>query len=406
MKQENEKPSLPEQSFYQTGNTNHKRRHRGIFITLIVTVILLIGAVSVMSIMNIQLFRRVLELDSDPDVFAFRSAHALASDTTAGTEHPRKTTEDVPRLELHQTPPAIANIPQQGGLSLQDIYQQTADGVVTVTADGGNGSGVVISDCGFLLTDRQLLGNSQSANILFHDGTVMTARLVGEDPLSDLAVLDLDASGLTPVTFADDSLVQPGDPVVAIGNPMGAALPGTITDGIVSAINWDLQVDSRRISLLQTNAILNNGNSGGPIFNCYGQVIGIHTAGLNDRMNTTNTEELHLAISSSSVKEIVDALLRQGYVPDRASLGFEVEQVSAFDQLYYKVPAGLFIIPSDQDSPFKPGDILLSFAGHRVGDPETLQAHLDRYRAGDTITLVIYREGTHHEFPLTLTKAQ
>ena len=401
MKQEQAKP----ESFYQTGNTDTKKSHTGLFAGLIVAVILLVGAVSVMGLLNVQLFKRVLELSPEDPIFQVTRIFENDPTQPAETEAAPAFSEAPLQISLVQAPEAVANIPREGGISLQEIYEKNIPSIVSITTSGGNGSGMVISECGYILTNHQVLAGNHTAQILFHDGTQLTGRLVGTDSVSDLAILDVEADGLIPVAFGSDAQLQTGDPVFAIGDPLGLPLRGTMIDGFISAINRDLEIDGRSLQLLQTNTALYDGYSGGPLLNCYGQVIGINTVKAGERLRKAGINGLGFAIPSSTVKEVVDQLLRQGYVSGRPGLGFELETVSAFDQLYYRVPAGLFITSVDQSRlPLLPGDILLRFDGQRVGDIDTLQQLLIQYNAGDTVPIVIYRSGEQHDLNLTLTE--
>ena len=393
-----------EQNVYQTGNTELKKRHRGLFAFLIVSVVLLIGVVSIMGLLNIQLFRRVQELD--PKSYAFRVTRVDNSATPATPEVPRQTPAGVPQLQLQPAPPALAAMPQSDIFSMQNIYTGTIDGVVSVIGKHSSGTGVIITADGYVVTDGSLLGDERTAQVRLANGTSHTAHLEGTDPLTGLAVLDVDAEGLTPAVFCDDLTLQVGDPVMAIGDPLGPELSGTMTYGYIAGINRDLEVDGRYVSLLQSNALAGSGNTGGPLLNAYGQIIGINGASLGKLLSRSQQTTLGFAIPSSLVKEIVDQLLLQGYVSRRASLGFTVEQVSAFDQLYYKVPAGLFITSVDGDVPLQPGDILLSFAGQRIGDPQDLQQLLRSYHPGDTVALTVHREGHRQELQLILTEVE
>lgn len=404
MSQKNINSGQTEQNVYQTGNTELKKRHRGLFAILIVTVVLLIGVVSVMGLLNVQLFRRVQELD--PKSYAFQVTRVDDPTTPALSEVPRQTPAGVPQLQLQHMLPDADTLPQLPPLPLQEVYENNRSSVVSVIGQKGSGTGVILTDCGYLITDSSLLGNDKTAQIRFYDGSVLTACLVGTDALTGLAVMDVEAENLIPAVFADDVTVQIGDSVIAIGDPLGPDLPGSMTCGYIAAINRDLDVDGRFVSLLQSNALAGNGNTGGPLLNAYGHVIAINSASLGSLLSNSKTNALGCAIPSSLVKEIVDQILLQGYVSRRATLGFTVEQVSAFDQLYYKVPAGLYITSVDADAPLQPGDILLRFAGQRVGDLEGLQQLLRGYHPGDTVTLTVYREGTQLELQLTLKESE
>ena len=404
MSQKNINAGQTEQNVYQTGNTELKKRHRGLFTILIVTVVLLIGVVSVMGLLNIQLFRRVQELD--PESYAFRVTRVDGPETPALPVPPQQTADGVPQLQLQHALPPTDALPRLESLPLQDIYNNNINGVVSVTGKKGNGAGVIITDCGYLVTDLNLLGDSATAQIRFREGSEHTAQLIGSDPLTGLAVLDIEAEDLTPAVFCDDASLQVGDPVIAIGDPLGPDLPGTMTCGYLAAINRELEVDGRFLSLLQSDAPAGAGNTGGPLLNSQGHVIGINGATLGKLLNRGQARTLGFALPSSLVKEIVDQILLQGYVSRRANLGFTVEQVSAFDQLYYKVPAGLYITSVDAEVPLQPGDILLRFAGQRVGDVTGLQQLLRNYRPGDTVTLTVHREGQQLELQLILTETK
>lgn len=404
MSQKNINSGQTEQNVYQTGNTELKKRHRGLFAILIVTVVLLIGVVSVMGLLNIQLFRRVQELD--PKSYAFRVTRVDNSATPATPEVPRQTPAGVPQLQLQHTQPATEALPQLPPLPLQEVYDNNQSSVVSVIGQKGSGTGVIVTDCGYLITDSSLLGDDKTAQIRFYDGSQLTAYLVGADALTRLAVMDVEAENLIPAVFADDVTVQVGDSVIAIGDPLGPALPGSMTCGYIAAIHRELDVDGRFVSLLQSNALAGNGNTGGPLLNTYGHVIAINSVSLGNLLSNNKTDILGCAIPSSLVKEIVDQILLQGYVSRRATLGFTVEQVSAFDQLYYKVPAGLYITSVDADASLQPGDILLRFAGQRVGDLDGLQQLLRGHHPGDTVTLTVYREGTQLELQLTLKESE
>ena len=410
---------LPEesrqQSHYRTGNTSPHKTHRGAVAVLLVAVIFLGGLATASGLLNIRLFRSAGSTTPDAASLGFENKLPamdlpLQEETFAPADNRTQL-----QLKLHETPASVENIPQEGGLSLQEIYQNTILSVVSIacTTDSGRstGSGVVVSEDGYLVTNSHVIDGARSLQVLFHDGSTRSAKVVGTDKFSDLAVLRVEASGLIPAQFGDDTALRVGDSVVAIGDPLGMELRGTMTNGIVSAINRDIHTGGRTMTLIQTNAALNSGNSGGPLINCYGQVVGINTMKIGDNMSTAGVEGLGFAIPSTTVKEIVDQLLAQGYVSGRPWLGMTVQQLSSFDQLYYRLPTGLYVteVASDTDAAAKgliPGDILLSLDGERLTDTETLQQLLYNHNAGDRIKLVIYRSGTQYAVELTLSEAK
>ncbi|MBQ3487253.1 MAG: PDZ domain-containing protein, partial [Clostridia bacterium] len=186
-------------------------------------------------------------------------------------------------------------------------------------------------------------------------------------------------------------------------------LRGTMTDGIISAISRDLEVDGRVMTLLQTNAALNSGNSGGPLINLYGQVIGINTMKIGDRVTSAGVEGLGFAIPSVTVKNIVDQLIGQGYVSGRPWLGISGESLSPFYQHYYLLPAGLYITSVESGSPadlagILPRDILLALDGTPVTSQDDLERLLLDRQTGDTVVLTLYRAGQQGRVELTLAE--
>ena len=405
-----------EQSFYGTGSTRPPKSHRGILAILLVSVIFLGGVATAFSLLNIRLFRTSPEPVPEDASFRFSNEEQ----TPASVQAPENITVPISaetniQLQLNQTPASVENIPQEGGLSLQEIYSKSIASVVSITcttpSGSSTGSGVVLSENGYLVTNSHVIDGAQSLQVLFHNGKTLPARIVGADEFSDLAVLRVDANNLTPAEFGSDTALRVGDSVVAIGDPLGIELRGTMTNGIVSAINRDISTGGRTMTLIQTNAALNSGNSGGPLINCYGQVIGINTMKIGDNMSTAGVEGLGFAIPSTTVKEIVDQLLRQGYVSGRPWLGISVQQLSSFDQLYYRLPSGLYIteVAANTDADAKglvPGDILLSIDDQRVTTAEALQQLLYNHNAGDQVTVVIYRSGMQYQLELTLSEAK
>ena len=252
-----------------------------------------------------------------------------------------------------------------------------------------------------------MVEDADTISVQLTDDRNYTARLVGFDEISDLAVLRIDSTDLTPAQFGDSSTLRVGDTVVAIGDPLGAAFRGTYTNGIVSAINRDVDLNGRTMTLIQTNAALNSGNSGGPLINCYGQVIGINTMKIGAFTDTAGVEGLGFAIPSTQVKEIVDQIISQGYVSGRPTLGITGETLSTFYQHYYRMPAGLYITAvddgSDADSKgIQEGDILLYLDDTRINNPDDLKTAVYDCEVGQSVDVIIYRRGQQYRVQLTL----
>ena len=408
-------PEQPQVQSYQTGNTCPPKRHSALMAVLLVAVILLGGISSALGLLNIRLFQQLKQQNGDSAPVHFsqnQDSNSSVGATEAST--PAVNSSDL-QVQLHPTPESVENIPQEGGLSLQEIYAKSIDSVVSiscVTNTGvASGTGVVLSQNGYILTNCHVIEKATAISVQFSDQRTLSADLVGADAVSDLAVLYVSAQDLAPAEFGDSAVLRVGDAVVAIGDPLGAELRGTMTDGIVSAINRDIVTNGRTMTLIQTNAALNEGNSGGPLLNCYGQVVGINTMKIGDNMSTAGVEGLGFAIPSTTVKEVVDQLIANGYVSGRPSLGLTGKTLSTFEQRLYHLPQGIYITQVDAGSDaaakgISPGDILTHFDGVRITDSDTLTSLLYAHKAGDTVQVVIYRSGKQYAIDITLDEAK
>ena len=390
---------------YGTGRTDPPKSHTGILAVLLILVIFLTGIATVLGVLNIRLFRELASHQAEPELpISFTQTEAEADETQPETTLSGALSESDFRLDLQRSP-------QEGGLSLQEIYAACIPSVVSISTDCGSGTGVVLSQNGYLVTNAHVVDGAKTIRVRLTDDREFTARILGMDDVSDLAVLDIDATDLTPARFGDSDSLRVGDSVVAIGDPLGSELRGTMTNGIISAINRDVVVDGRTMSLLQTNAALNSGNSGGPLIDCYGQVVGINTLKIGSFVDRAGVEGVGFAIPSSTVKVIVDQLITQGYVSGRPTLGITGETLSSFYQHYYRMPAGLLITQVDTGSTADragvlAGDILLTLGDIAVKDMNTLNALLNRCSIGDTVQITIYRGGRQYSAALTVEEAK
>ena len=395
---------------YGTGSTQPPKSRGGLIAALLIAVIFLTGIVTVLGILNIRLVKKMgapFPVREPGISFSDAETRPLATDPTEAAME-----ADAFGMDL-QSVPVPPEAPVQGQLTLQQIYQQNISSVVSISChvSGGasSGTGVVLTAEGYLVTNAHVIEGAQDIQVLLTDGRQFLAQVVGRDTVTDLAVLRIDAEGLTPAVFGDSDQAVVGDTVVAIGDPLGVQLRGTMTDGIISAINRDLEVDGRVMTLLQTNAALNSGNSGGPLINLYGQVIGINTMKIGSFVSTAGAEGLGFAIPSTTVKTIVDQLIGQGYVSGRPLLGLSGESLSPFYQHYYLLPAGLYITAVEAGSPadlagILPRDILLTLDGIPVSSQDDLDRLLMDRQVGDSVTLTLYRAGQQGRVELTLTE--
>ena len=301
---------------------------------------------------------------------------------------------------------------EEGALCLQDIYSRVIDSVVSIsymTSSGtSSGTGIIMSPDCYVITNHHVISGALVISVLTNDNREFEAALVGSDEMSDLAVLKIDARGLQAAEFGDSSKLRVGDSVVAIGDPLGVQLRGTMTNGIISAINRDLTVGDRTMTLIQTNAALNNGNSGGPLINCYGQVIGINTVKMSSYYTASATVEgLGFAIPISVAKPIIDELIENGYVAGRPAIGISGDSLPTYYRAYYRLPDGVYVTSVNDGSDAKAkgireGDIVTAINGEVVSSIDDLNTIKNQYAAGDEVTLTIYRSGAYYEVTVTL----
>lgn len=296
----------------------------------------------------------------------------------------------------------LAPLPEDEELTLGDIYDKCAPYVVSITAGVSSdsyhwGTGIVMTSDGYILTNTHVLDGSSSVTVTMHDDTTYTARLVGGDSVSDISVLKIDAKGLQAAKFCSTPVHQ-GDAVVAIGNPLGAELRGTMTDGIISAISRDISYNKHTMTLIQTNAAINEGNSGGPLINMHGQVIGITNMKMMSSSAYSSIEGIGFAIPVEVMAPIVNELIERGSITGRPAIGITVGPIPEDAGQYYNLPSGLYISEVSQGSDAEKkgvqvGDILTKVNGIDVTTTADVATIKDGLLAGDTLSLTIFRAG-------------
>ena len=300
----------------------------------------------------------------------------------------------------------------QEELTLRELYTECFDSVVGVKATVRGrmgyywGTGIIMSEDGFILTNQHIVSGTDNASIILPDGTEHDALLVGEDTSMDIAVLKIEASGLKPAVFGNSGELRVGDSVAAIGNPLTDSLSGTMTNGIISAIDRYVSTNGNPMMLLQTNAALNEGNSGGPLFNMYGQVVGITNMKMSNPVSDVSVEGLGFAIPSATVKAVTDQLIAGGkYV--RPGIGITVGAILAEDAEHYDLPNGLYISSVSETSDaaakgVKAGDILTHVNGIPVRKTDDVMAIRDTMHIGETMRLTIFRDGETFDVEIEL----
>lgn len=293
------------------------------------------------------------------------------------------------------------------------IVNQTADTVVEITTETvstgsffqqyistGAGSGVIISEDGFILTNNHVIDGANNIKVTLRDGTSYEAEIIGKDASLDIALIKVDAENLTAATFGDSDEIQVGDYAVVIGNPLGQ-LGGTVTDGIISALDRDVIIDNETMSLLQTNAAINPGNSGGGLFNSQGELVGIICAKASS--SETEVEGLGFAIPINDVLNVLNDLQEYGYVKGKIDLGMTLTDVAS-SQVYQ---AGVYVSgvtkgSSADDAGFKTGDLITAVNGKKVESVADVKEILNDLSVGDSVKFSVTRGSKSGTLNMTL----
>ena len=308
-----------------------------------------------------------------------------------------------------------------GELTVSQIAAQTANSVVEITTEAtsydmymrqsvteGAGSGVILTTDGYIVTNNHVIEGASKITVTLKDGTSYPATLVGTDSQGDIAVIKIDATGLQPAVIGDSSEMQVGDMAVAVGNPLGQ-LGGTVTDGIISALDREIDLDGKTMTLLQTNAAINPGNSGGGLFNDKGELIGIVVA----KSSGSGIEGLGFAIPINTAKDLIDQIMQYGYVKGRIDLGMTTVDVSnaQIAMMYRLSSTGVYIDEVEEGSNaeaagFRSGDLILSFNGEDISTGEDLEKAIQDCKVGDTVEIIISRNGQKYSGKLTLEESK
>ena len=305
---------------------------------------------------------------------------------------------------------------ESGGASLstQAIYSKCAPSIVCISASDSErisyyswGTGIIIASDGYIITNTHIIEGCDSVSVELYNGEEYDAKLVGADALSDISILKIDAADLTPAEFASSSTVYVGDDVVAIGNPLGEAYRLTITNGIISGMSRQVNHNGTVMTLIQTNAAINEGNSGGALINSAGQVIGITNMKM---VSSSGVEGIGFAIPSDTIKSIADSLLQSGTVTGRATIGVTIGPVPEAAAVYYNIPQGLYVSIVNEKSDaysqgIRTGDMITHANGEEVHQNSDISAIKDTLSVGDSISFTVWRDGKSFDVSVTLMDA-
>ena len=305
-------------------------------------------------------------------------------------------------------------------LTPREVYAQNVNSTVGITTSittnywgyqttsAASGSGFILTEDGYILTNYHVIEGSNSVQVTTYDNTAYSATIVGYDESNDIAVLKIDATGLTPVVLGDSNELYVGDEVMAIGNPLGE-LTFSLTVGYVSALDREVTLSSgTTMDLIQTDAAINSGNSGGALFNSYGEVVGITNAKYSSSSSSSSAsiDNIGFAIPINHVKNIVTSIIEKGYIV-KPYIGVSVTTVSS-EMVSYGLPQGAAVKVVSEDSPaaasgLKVNDIITAINGEEITTSSELVKIVSACQPGDEMTLTVYRQGESEQLTLTLT---
>lgn len=419
-------------------NKKPKKKHTGLKVAAFVLAMVLVSGGS------IGVYEGIRSSNADNSSSIVASSDSSAAESSTGdSSSSKKSDSSQSWIQLAST---------NGSMSVADIVKKVTPSVVGVQStfsssngsnnnpmngyggffgygsQGNNGSqgmtgvgtGIIMSKDGYIVTNAHVIyddeygyGEASSVQIQMSDEeTTYDARIVAYDKEADIAVLKIDADNLTPAEFGDSSSCEVGEMVVAIGNPLGLQFQNTVTCGIISALDRKVTINDNTMTLIQTDTAINNGNSGGPLINSSGQVIGINSAKMSSTYSGEATVEgIGFAIPMSEAKSIIDDLINYGYVTGRPQLGISCQDVTEAVSQAYNIPVGAYIFSvtaggaADQAG-LQPGDVITGIQDQTISTTEELNAVKNQYKAGDTITLTYVRAGETKKVDVTLAEVQ
>lgn len=371
--------SNPEDSMKQ------KKKNKGLVVFgIIIAALLVVGSVSLISISVYNAFSDysqeeiAQETMEEPEVEGIILNNKPQAESSYASPDGKLTTEQI----AEKVKPSVVGI----------VNYQQANGLLTSTAN--EGSGIIMNKDGYIITNAHVVTGASGIKVVLSNGEEYSAQLVGADVDTDLAVIKIDAKDLTYAEFGDSTQVKIGEKAIAIGNPGGLLLQGSVTQGIISAVDRPVLTEGGyQMNVIQTDAAINPGNSGGALINEYGQVIGINSS----KIAATDYEGIGFAIPASDAKPILDDLINYGYVKGRVRMGVTISSVDQFMSSIYDVPVGLLVNSVEpnsgaQEAGIVPGDIITKLNGDTVTGSTKVKQVLSQFKPNDTIPVEIYRQ--------------
>lgn len=370
-------------------------------------------AMVVVSASSIGIYRQVAEVNVENSaVTSTVEADAMGLIHTDNADTAELTTEQVVEKVL----PSVVGIKSEFTMtSNNNSGYFFGYSMPTEKTSVGTGTGVVLTEDGYIVTNAHVIYDSQygagladDISVVLEDDNTYDAEVVGYDTDCDLAVLKIDAKGLTPAEFGSSSSLKLGETVTAIGNPLGFELRNTVTRGIVSGLDRNITINEKSMNLIQTDTAINSGNSGGPLINKYGQVIGINSSKMSSSYSgEASIEGIGFAIPSDEVSTIVDDIMEYGYVTGKPQLGISCQDVTETVSQMYGMPIGVYIVEVTEGcaadkAGLKTGDIITEIDDVEVATSEELNAQKNKHSAGDEIEITYIRNGSEHKATVVL----
>jgi len=392
---------------YYPENTPKKKKGKVLKRIAAVTIgLICVVAIGATSIFGYTLItgKRAFSGDEDESSKASDTAVITEGETDKETDSQPVPDREIPTLEQ------LAAL--ENALPLPEIVKKVSPSVVGVSTilNGGtaSGTGFIISEDGYIVTNYHVIEGAQAVSVSLlqsEDGEEIPAQIIGGDEQTDIAVLKIDKTDCVPVTLGKSSELIVGELAITIGNPLGSELSGTVTAGIISALNRKLTIEGREMNLIQTDASINSGNSGGPLINSYGQVVGITSA----KVATAYGEGLGFAIPIDEALPIISDLIEHGYVKGRPIVGITGETISDIYAQYYDIPRGFIVREVVKNGPadkagVQVGDIVIGIEGTLIENMDEFNEIKKNYKAGDTITISVYRNEKIVDLEITLAE--
>ncbi len=390
---------------YQTAPPPQKKPKKD---RTVLKIVALVAVVAILGSVGGALLTRAIDAINDP-----------VEEPTPQIQQQEEEPKPQYETEKHQLPEKLGSYDTGKSLTTVEVYELTVNSVVGIRTEAtvnvfgqeavsaSAGSGFILSADGYVITNAHVVSGAETIWVDMFNDESYKAELVGSDSSFDIAVLKIEAGDLQPVSVGDSSRLKVGEGVVAIGNPLGE-LTFTMTNGILSALDREINTDGNPQNMLQTNAAINSGNSGGPLFDMDGNVIGVTTAKYSGSSTSGATiEGLGFAIPINTALKVAYDLAEYGYVRGQAFLGVTVSTLDSKTAAYYSLPVGPRVEQINEGScaekaGLQVGDIIIEFNGVETATHPELLAALKKVQAGDTVDMKIYRAGAELDLTVTL----